>query len=129
MESTERRLNEEEKTWPTGYIRIGERFYVKPYPKDREARTVSIDPAVANLVEVYVRDNDISPDELQLPRRVGTDAATMRAGQDDAPTRREATAASQDSARLSRYRWMSSRRNRSCFPNRRQGILPASTWS
>jgi integrase len=72
MESTKQRLAEEETTWPNGYVRVGERFYVKPYPKDREARTISVDLSVLKMVQGYVHDHGIGPDELIFTNKNGS---------------------------------------------------------
>jgi integrase len=73
-QATEAELDEEEKVWAARpeserrFERIGTRFYRKPYTKEGRhgegGRTVSVAPEVMRLVELYVADNGIGPDEL-----------------------------------------------------------------
>jgi integrase len=71
METTKKRLDEEERSWPDGHVRIGDCFYVKPYPKDGETRTVSVDPTVMKMVREFIEDHGIGRDELIFTNNKG----------------------------------------------------------
>lgn len=50
----------------------GERFIVKPYPKDNEPRTFGVRQAWLEEIAEHIRDNDLDRDSLLFATKVGT---------------------------------------------------------